>query len=536
VGAEKSRPESAPRSDPTNRFPTYLIPGLISGVFLLIGLIFTPLAGIQTDEALFASPLFTPSAGPFRIRVFHYDIPLMVMTYIGTLKTLLYWPVFALFGANAWSLRIPAILLGAGSVFAFYLLVKKVLGSQPAFWGALLLATDPVFLLTTTFDWGPVAMEHFLLVLSCFLFARFHTEPTRPGFLRGAAFCLGLALWNKAIFLWALGGLGVATAMVFPREVRANLSSRNLRILASFFLLGCLPFVLYNLRSRSATLRENAHLELASIPGKFQHLQLAANGTSLFGYLVSEEYEGPEKIPATPLGKASVALRNLVGEKRETYFFYGLGALLLAVPWWWKSRAARFSAIFVAVAWLAMASTHDAGGAAHHVILLWPFPILFAVAALRWRGLLVISVAMNLLVLNQYFAQFQTHGPAAVFSDAIYPLSEHLKNTTGPIYHTDWGYYDSLILLHKGKLQIRSLSDDIAAEIPTPAQQRALENMLADPQATVVAHAADRDIYPQQNKKLTAIEQRSGYTRGQVRTITDSNGRPVFEVFRYQRR
>ena len=64
---------------------------------LIIGFILIPYAGIQMDEALFAGPYYHSVPREFRIRLFHHDIPLMVMTYIGTLKTLLFWPLIAAF-------------------------------------------------------------------------------------------------------------------------------------------------------------------------------------------------------------------------------------------------------------------------------------------------------------------------------------------------------------------------------------------------------------------------------------------------------
>ena len=75
------------------------------------------------------------------------------------------------------------------------------------------------------------------------------------------------------------------------------------------------------------------------------------------------------------------------GEQRRTGFYYVFGILLLAAPWWWKYRAARFSLVFMTVAWLLMALTHDAGTSAHHVVLLWPFPILFAAISARFLAL-----------------------------------------------------------------------------------------------------------------------------------------------------
>ena len=72
-------------------------PGLCCCLTILAGCALIPYAGIQMDEALFAGPYYQPVQREFRIRLFHHDIPLMVMTYIGTLKTLLYWPLLAIF-------------------------------------------------------------------------------------------------------------------------------------------------------------------------------------------------------------------------------------------------------------------------------------------------------------------------------------------------------------------------------------------------------------------------------------------------------
>src|SRR5262249_12652821 len=105
------------------------------------------------------------------------------------------------------------------------------------------------------------------------------------------------------------------------------------------------------------------------------------DGSSLFGYMVSEEWRPQPKPAGSALGRASVWLRDHLPERRSTGFGYVFGALLLAFPLWWKSRAARFSLVFIEVAWLAMALPRDAGAAVHHVVLLWPLPILFVVTA-----------------------------------------------------------------------------------------------------------------------------------------------------------
>ena len=54
---------------------------------ILAGCSLIPYAGIQMDEALFAGSILpAPFQKEFRLRLFHHDIPLMVMSYIGTSK------------------------------------------------------------------------------------------------------------------------------------------------------------------------------------------------------------------------------------------------------------------------------------------------------------------------------------------------------------------------------------------------------------------------------------------------------------------
>src|SRR5579872_16273 len=125
--------------------------------------------------------------------------------------------------------------------------------------------------------------------------------------------------------------------------------------------------------------------------------------------------------------------------------------MFLAVPLWWRSRMAWFSMVFCGSAWGAMALTRDAGASLHHTILLWPFPLVFMAAVLSgipskapWNSVLVVAgvvmVGMNLLVLNQYLAQFERFGAARDFTDALFPLRQAMPEGTN-VYVVDWGMY-----------------------------------------------------------------------------------------------
>src|SRR5208283_3723748 len=129
-------------------------------LFVLLGAALIPYAGVQNDEALFASPIYSLNPNGLQI-------PLMVMSYVGTLKTLLYLPIFAVAGTTVWSVRLPMVLSGALTIFIFYGLALQTAGRRTALLACALLSTDPAFLLPDTFDWGPVALHQLLLVTAC---------------------------------------------------------------------------------------------------------------------------------------------------------------------------------------------------------------------------------------------------------------------------------------------------------------------------------------------------------------------------------
>lgn len=502
-----------------------------------------PYAGIQEDEALFSVPFYFPLPREYRVRALHHDIPLMVMTYVGALKSWIYWPLLHCFGSSVWTVRLPVVLAGAITIFLFYRLTRSLGGARPAFAaaiGAFMLATDPVFLLTNTYDWGPVAFEHVLLVTGCYLLLHFAKDRSKTGHLAFGFLCFGLALWNKALFIWALSGLTVATISICWRELKPCLTPRFTGIAAGCFLAGALPFLIFNLRARDATLNENAHIDLDHLPSKWLQLERAADGSSLFEFMVDEDSDPPVKAPPTWRGRLAAWIRSHLGEHRETGFFTVLGLILACGPLWWRSRVACFSLIFMTVAWSMMALTKNAGGAAHHAILLWPFPILFAVSALQripWRWAVIgvggALVLMNLLVVNQYVLQFERDGAAQNFTDALFALNRALPEDR-PIYIIDWGMNVTAQLTHRGKLHIQSVQGALSSDTQDAGVQDQLRVMLSNSDAVWVDHVPDREVYRGVGANLERFASQAGYQREVLSTVRDSNGRTVFDIFRYR--
>jgi 4-amino-4-deoxy-L-arabinose transferase-like glycosyltransferase len=521
-------------------------------LFVLLGAAFIPYAGVQNDEVIFANPLYLFSAREFSIGLFHRRIALMVLSYLGTLKTLLYIPILALLGPNVWSLRLPMVLVGGLTILIFFGLARRTAGLAAAVLGAFLLASDASFILTDTFDWGPVAIEHFLLVTGCFCLVKF-SQKCGSGLLNEGAPCaaarwslflgfflFGLALWNKAIFIWALAGLSCAAIAVLWPEIRRWLRPATAAIACAAFLAGALPLVVYNVHHPNVTAGSNTHFETNAFRGKFYVLLVTLNGSAMFGFLSGSDNQPNPKPAASLRGRAADWIGAHTGRPHHDAMVLACGLALLLVPWWWKSRTARFSLVFMCATWLAMAVTRDAGMSAHHSVLLWPFPQLFvatALASLPWRKLAMTAgaalVAINLLVVNQAIADFERNGAIESFSDAVFPLSKEFTDPARPVITVDWGIVNVLSFLHHGQLTLRVGDPPFKTDSPSEEDRKSMDWLLLTDDPVFVTHVPGLENTPEVRPRLDRAAAERGLRRELIKIVPDSNGRPVFEIFRF---
>ena len=521
-------------------------------LFIGLGLMVIPYPGIQNDEALFASPLYAPRYWEARIRIFHTDVPIMLMNYLGTLKTWLYIPLLRLWAPSSMSIRLPALLAGAATVWLFFLLLTRISGRRAALTGTILLATDVSFLLTTCFDWGPVALQHLLLVSSVLLLVKFHQDGDGLA-LAGGFFFMGLGLWDKALFAWPLIGLGVAAVVVLPKEIRKHLSARRAATAVLCFVLGASPLLVYNFESRGATFGAYGTASWKDLKGKVAVLERTLEGDVLLGYIAREGPMEHPRPPHTELEDISIWLHGKTGDHRSSLNALAFLAALALIPFFWRKtggRPLRFALIFLIAAWIPMALTKGAGGSAHHTILLWPFPVLVVSLALaeatrrlpRERGgvilsgILAVLVAENLLVYNQHLERFIRDGGNGSWTDAIFPLSKRLMQL-GPkqIYTLDWGMLDSLRLLDQGRLLLHAAAYPLnAPELPEEGR-RMLRSDIGDPDHLFLSHTPPFEEFKGVGSHLAKWTCEEGYRRIPIATVDDDNGRPIFEIFHFEK-
>ncbi len=519
-------------------------------LFFVEGLVFVPYLGLQNDEMLFGQAFFPP-AGAGAIRLGALRIPVMVMAYVGALKAWLYQPILALFAPSVWSVRIPAVLLAALTLWLFYWLVQRTCGIRVALAAAALLATDAIFVLTSCLDWGPVVLQHFLLIAGLVLLVAFDSRP-RVFSLFTAFFCFGLAFWDKAIFSWSLFGLAAAAIVTMPRLVARRFTLRNLAVAVVAFLLGAAPLIVFNLRHQFLTFRDNAQFSSEGIPGKILMMRGCLDGSGLMGYAAREDSPLQPAKPANALEEASIRLSDALDQPRRALFGYACVAAFALLPWLWNTGARRpmlFALVFFAVTWTQMLFLNRAGTGAHHVVLLWPFPHLFVGAALAWgsRALgrlgtfaLILALAVlggsNAVVLNQYLAQLVERGTPLIWTDAIDPLAASLRQRTAShVYVMDWGMLNVLGVLGDGKLPVASGTDGVAQPHLTAQDESIVSSQLEDKDALFVGHTEGNEIMTGVSARFLEFAQAAGYQKETVQVISDRNQRPVFEIYRMVR-
>ncbi len=523
--------------------------GALVLAFLLVAWPFVKRMGIEVDEAMVTAGIYERTAPWYSWHLFGQEIPIMLLTYLGAVKTWLLNPIFAIWGPGPISLRLPTVLMGAVTVVLFFALLDRILGRRAAWVGAALLAADPSFVLTEAVDFGPVALQHLFKLGALLLLVMFHQRPSTAR-LAGGFFLFGLAMWDKANFVWILVGLVCAAPLIW-REIRPHIGVRNLLTASGAFLVGALPLVIYNIERPLETFTSTVHLAPDNPFIKLVVTLRTFNGSGAFGYFTAPDL-GPH--PGTAHGfaqHAAFAICTVFREPWTSLMPWACLAALAALPLVWQTRARRpalFSLTVMAVTWLLMFFTNGAGGAIHHVILLWPFHLIVIaavfceVAARMGRyampalvAVTVLLCASDLLVLNSYYVSLLRNGTAVRWTDAFKPLSLWLDKTKAPrIVTVDWGILETLVLLSEGELPVEDVSVPLKSAGDTRNGSQ-IRSLISSEGAIFVAHGLPYEQWAGSYERLVRYAATLGYSPELLQSIQDRNGRPIFEIFRFRR-
>jgi hypothetical protein len=518
--------------------------------FIASGWPFIRRLGIEVDEALLGNGIYERAAPYYSWHIFGSEIPAMLLSYVGALKTWIYNGLFAVRPPDVVLLRLPMMLAGAGAIWLFFKLLDKIHGRRAAWAGAILLATDTTFVLSESVDLGFVALQHVFKLAGIVLLVQFHRSGSRRSLAAGM-FLFGLGVWDKALFLWVLIGLAVAAALTSSIEIRRHLKPRPVFIAACALATGAFPFIQFNIARPLDTFRANAKLTPDHAFAKRRLLVESMGGEALLPFMMATA-PGPD--PGTPHGvfqHVSFAAAQRLGAPMANWMIPAFVLSLVLAPIWARTRARNaiiFALIFMTVTWLEMALTQGAGAAVHHVILLWPFHLLvvaiaFAEASRRIGragapvliGVIVILATRNLLVTNTNVCALIRNGGSVRWTDAFTPLVGYLRQFAPKrVLVTDWGILETINLVTEGSAPVQDASEALRT-LPHEEAATQLRAMISDPSAVFLRHTTGNEQFLGLNGKLDSFAIENGFEREILQLIHDRNGRAIFEVVRYRR-
>jgi len=506
-------------------------------VFLFFAAAWIHLPGPQMDEFL-PVPAVLPSLRPttlYNLQLGRHTVPLMIMSYVGALKGWLLSLWFVLIPRGVPGYRLLGILAGLATLWLAYRFTRRYWGRPVSLLLAALLATDPSFVHTTRLDYGPVALMQLLKMGALCVF------PRSPA---AACFLLGLAVWDKANFVWFVAGLGATLVILFPRDILGRL--RQLPLAAVAFLLGASPFLAFNLSQRAQTWQERGRFEIRW--SKLGQAEGTLNGDFM------SALAGEDHLDTSPPAHDLVFpwLANAMyplGRLRQTILLPLLGLSLLLLPLnlaIGSPRALLFPLLVSLFTYACMFVTFDGGSSVHHVIMVYPFPLLFLAVSLwtpaaRWPRLRVIPLALaaaailvNLSVNARHLAIYTRTGGTGDFSDASYRLYHFLSQQPGrKLYALDWGFSNPLIFL--GARQ-NLFVDDIFFSLNNPSgpdhakEVARLRGLMQDPNNIFLLHTPPRTLFPAAATAFHSLSD-AGVPMRQIAAFDERTGQPIYEVY-----
>ncbi len=421
--------------------------------------------GLYYDEMF----VISPATGTPTYRTW-FGIPISISPYVGADKSWIYFLTFLLFGASAWTIRLPAILISCGTLLLGYSLMRRILTPQWALAFTVACAVHPGFIFLTKVDWGPEVFMLFLKALCLLLWFRW-----LDGAQKSCWSVLGLwvvGFWDKYNFVWFIVALLPVTCVIYRNVIRHKLATMRKGLLAAG-VVGLLAVGL---------------LALWIIFPLLQKPQ--ASGLSQRFLQIWAIYEWT----VTGLGTASMWFKAVPQLPAWTGWFILASAVICLVVALVAGTARMrdeirldrrplhfsvWSLLMFGIMFLEIAVTRQAGGV-HHTIMLFPFDLFacFAAACLLVRALpakmrapmillqivlLLIWIGAEAQSLRKHFDRFADAGNFwGRWSPRIESLAKYLDSKGGEadaIYCVEWGVGTQLMALCRPETA-RKIRDD----------------------------------------------------------------------------
>ena len=542
-----ARPQQHQRIAGLQSVPTVLfgtLRALVIASFLAIAVRHIDVAGLQYDEVLFVNAALGGIGDAFVHRRL-FGVPVMVMPYIGALKSWLHAPIFALFGVSTATMRVPSLLICGASLYLYSRLAETLFGRRLALLLLGVLATDPAFFFSSRFDFGPVDLMIFFKAAAMVAFFAWLQRPSGWR-LWGLMLALALGTFDKLNFVWFSLALIVSAIVVFPRAVQMALLRSGLigwlavTFAAVFSTVVSVSVIIPLLRGATPQ-RHDGGLSFGRVLTVW-HLAISSlDGTGLWAVLLAVP---PPNRVFTSLFLAVGLLALLPG--------FAIGAVPERDPVLgsYAQMAGFFAALFLAVLVLMVATPQATGP--HHAMMLFPLHVfaLFAVVAFgldragayRRLCMTITLVLMAGLIASQtgsiaaYLRRVQEPTSFGAWTDpAIFKLSAIVHSKENDvIVSADWGLHTQLFSLAPAEDRLRYI--DLWAPLNkeeglTVAEKTDLFNrVFARRTAFVVLHSPTRTFMHNARSAYLTLEREFLVQTSPGQTIRNASGEALYEL------
>lgn len=520
-------------------FTKIKITELMSDVISLAAIIFYIFIALQ--KIYFPAPhydevLYVNAAVGFDSKTFITasigSVPVLLMPYIGALKSYLYFPIFALFGVSILTIRLPAILLTAVALYLLYRLLKKIVGSLLSVCILFLTALDASFIIFTRLDFGPVVIDFFLKITALF-FLWSYIKTLRLIHIILFWVTMSLGVFNKLNFVWYLNAYIVAFIIIYGKSVLKKVAGEDKKILFAVSVLGYFVIISYILIITRIFPSGQKTFKLVDPSLFLYNLEAIVTGSWFYNYALSY------------LQIRSLLIFLIISSVIIS------GILILVLTRSTRIFSAQFVRFFVFLGIVLVlllgqiAITYRAIQGWHYFSIYPFFGMLFVISLyflltyvlkqhkfIIKASLVIIIILVNvyqLFIYGLYLKAFNEQIINADWSPAIYTLVDFTKaKSASKFISVDWGIHTQLIALDP----VKDKYFEIHREDLAKKEELFQSYFLGKPGAYYISHTPEKETIYEVRKEFFELAKNKGYNIVEVMPITDGYS-AIFNLYRF---
>lgn len=481
--------------------------------------------GLYYDEMLFGNAAV---GGKDYVFTFH-GIPVLIMAYIGALKSWIYYPIFAIFPVNYLSVRLPAILLGVMGAIWLVAALWRGFGRNTAMIGAVMILLDPTIITHSRLDWGPNALMFFFRGMLVYYIVKW-LQTAKPASAWLALAAMSFGLFDKLSFMWVAAPAAAALIFVYPHKLR------------SFFLS----------HPAHATALAILSVEILAI-GLIRSIMLTEHQDIDWAYRISYALGN---LRLTMSGGGALNCISGGGFKLEKWFWPGyLIATVIAILGCISlfrvavlRRLYIWLLTFMVLVTVAYISTRTATGAHHSSVMsgIWQMalaPLLGAVlddrnSWLKRFRLIAIPAALGLIlagsiVCNIICIKAWAYPTSPSWDPAVTRAALFAKEHPDACFlSSDWGIGNQVMTISKGHPRLIECWSQFTAR---EEAEKVIAGLPADKDVYIYTSRPGFENFKGNRDNLLNALEKNHFTHEVAMTYPDRNGSPMIEIWKIHR-